>query len=275
MTLQVFRAAEMRLRYPSLPKKLALVTAIWAGVAGIVGCEYEAPPPAPERSADDRATIDPRVAEEQDFLDAYKSAHEPHIVVYVHRNSQEPMIDTPLTRTDIADLADANTLDRAAMEQTLSEWLSCGGQVYALSSNDVSSRLSAADMQALAEGNSQVLGDLADKLGADVLIEVQSQPVREADQVQMRTVAQAITVDGNVIGNAEVEIAVPTDSPRMIEHSREMAEQLMEGMARSWEAKTAARVVPISRQPLVVRQQPALPANAPATAPSEQMEFGP
>lgn len=162
------------------------------------------------------------------------------------------------------DEAKANTLDYQAMEKILSDWLSCGGQVHLISSDYLAAQLSPEEMAALQEGKPIVMSDMAQKVGADVLIQVQAHPTNQTGALQVRLVAEAMNIrGGDQIGTAVVDVPLPLDKPQLNDYTRFIAAKLMVGMRGAWESYAANPPPP---------QQPgqAPPAAPPAATPVPQ-----
>lgn len=139
-----------------------------------------------------------------------------------------------------SDEAALSTLDYQAMEKILADWMSCGGQVRIISSDYLASQLSPEDMQALSEGKPVAMGDLAQKVGADILIQVQAHPTHQTNGLQVRLVAEAMNVrGGDQIGSAVVDVPLPMEKPQINQYTRFIAAKLMTGMAGAWNSYIA------------------------------------
>ena len=139
------------------------------------------------------------------------------------------------------DEADARSLDYQAMEALIADALSCGGQVHIISPDFVASHLSPEDARALAEGKPEGMADLARKIGADVLVQVQSHPTRQTGGgLQVLAVAEAVNVrGGESIGHAVVPIPLPLQKTQLNEYTRFISRKLMQGMGGAWNSYAA------------------------------------
>ncbi len=212
-----------------------------------------------------------------------------------HFQSNGPAEYTETTTHYVApsdiDEADARSLDYDALEKILTDWMSCDGRVHMISSDYIAAQMSPADLQAMSEGKAPALTNLGDKVGADVLIQVQAHPTRQSGALQIRLVAQAINVrGGDLIGTAVVDVPLPLDKPRINTYTRFIAAKLMDGMSGAWESYSGGpppqstvppQAPPSSSLPPVQQQSsaplPAVPpaSTPPASQPSEQMNFIP
>jgi hypothetical protein len=181
------------------------------------------------------------------------------------------------------DEADVKSLDYDAVERILSDWISCGGRVHMISPDYLTAQLSPADQEALSQGRPVAMTAVLDKLNADVLIQVQAHPTRQANGgLQIRLVAEAMnTRGGDELGNAVVDIPLPLEKTQINDFTRFIAGKLMVSMAGAWDAYSGspppppppADIAPPARAPLPPVPPPA-PA-APATRPTEQMNVIP
>ncbi|MGA2232201.1 MAG: hypothetical protein ABSH22_14995 [Tepidisphaeraceae bacterium] len=139
-----------------------------------------------------------------------------------------------------SDEAALSTLDYQAMEKILADWLSCGGQVRIISSDYLAAQLSPQDMQDLSQGRPVAMGDLAQKVGADILIQVQAHPTHQTNGLQVRLVAEAMNVrGGDQIGSAVVDVPLPLEKTQINQFTRFIAAKLMVGMAGAWNSYIA------------------------------------
>jgi hypothetical protein len=124
-------------------------------------------------------------------------------------------------------------------------------------------------MDALAQGKPVAMNDLAQKVGADVLVQVQARPTRQANGLQIRLVAEAMNIrGGEMIGNAVVDVPPPLDKPTVNEYTRFMARKLMTGMSGSWESYAANPPPAPAAPPPAVESAPLPPVPLPAEAPT-------
>jgi hypothetical protein len=247
---------------------LALMSA--GGLSGLAGCRETPPPPRvpvpvyepsqrrdtvsrevekplpPPRYAnpdayppfDDVPLVSQQAPETPAFLDAYRRVGSPRIVVFVNRN-----FDSTQTGTAKPDELRAKTLDYEAIENIMTDWLACGGQVTIIS--PVMARQKA--------GRSDLTFEQVQQLGADILVRVTAHPTKQTpDGPEVRMVAEALNVKGGQsISRAVVDVPPPLEKTTINTYTRFMARKLMDGMIGSWltPAAPADRAAPSDRAP--------------------------
>lgn len=134
------------------------------------------------------------------------------------------------------DEINARTLDYEAVENILTDWLSASQQATIISPMMARQRLTEQEVTELQEGRPQVLSEIVNKLGADVLVHVQAHPTRQTPQgLHVRLVAEAInTQGGQSIGRAVVDLPPPLEKTMINRYTRFLARKLMDGMTNSW-----------------------------------------
>lgn len=175
------------------------------------------------------------------------------------------------------DEADVRSLDYDAMEKILTDWMSCEGKVHIISSDYLGAQLSPDDMKALSEGRPIAMSSLAQKVGADVLIQVQAHPTRQADGgLQVRLVAEAMNVrGGDSLATAVVDLPLPLEKMQLNQYTRFIAAKLMVGMAGAWDS-ISSNPPPGPPPPLPPPpSRQGLPPVPPASQPSDQMNLIP
>jgi hypothetical protein len=187
-----------------------------------------------------------------------------------------------------SDEADARSLDYDAVEKILGDWMSCGGRVHLISSGYLATQLSPEDMEAMSQGKPPALNSLSQKVGADVLIQVQAHPTHQAGPLQIRLVAEAMNIrGGDLLATAVVDVPLPLDKPEINTYTRFIAAKLMDGMAAAWDAY-ATNPPPnqppppppppppsTSARPPLPPVPPAPNSAPPASQPTEQLNFIP
>jgi hypothetical protein len=130
----------------------------------------------------------------------------------------------------------AQRIDYDALENALAKAMSVRGEVQVVSSQMVRQRLSSEELAALQAGRPALLGDLAQRLGADVLVQVQARPTAQTAQgLDLRIVAEAInTAGGEAIGRANADFPGPMSAARLDAVSRYLARRLMDDMTGAW-----------------------------------------
>ncbi|HEX8915739.1 MAG TPA: hypothetical protein VF796_25520, partial [Humisphaera sp.] len=200
-------------------------------------------PPPPYN---DEPLVTQPIPEARPFVDAYRAVGKPRFVVFVNRTlhgqlappevpSPPPGIPVvpgepgpfrgPASVDDRApgerylepgqyDEAQFRRVDYAAIENTLSAWLNCDGQVTVVSPSAVRQKLTDDEVRKLETGRPRQLGELLKELNADVLVQVQAHPTRQADGgLAVRLVAEAINVrDSEQIGRATALVPPPLET---------------------------------------------------------------
>jgi hypothetical protein len=127
-------------------------------------------------------------------------------------------------------------LDFAAVETILTDLLSAGNKVPLMSPSATRSRLSPAALQRLESGEATALGEVAERLGADVLIHVAARPSQQNfDGPSVRLVAEAIdTATGLSVGRAVVDVPPPLDKQMINRYAGYVAAKLMDDLTTAW-----------------------------------------
>ena len=130
----------------------------------------------------------------------------------------------------------AKRIDYSGLENALADALGVRGEVTVLSPSVVRGRLSKEEVQALQEGRPDVLDGLRERLGADVLVQVQARPTAQTDRgLSLALVAEAMnTRGGESIGRANASFDGPMSPVRLDELSRYLARRLMDDMTGAW-----------------------------------------
>jgi hypothetical protein len=233
--------------------------------------QVEAPP------FDDAPLVNQQAPETPAFLDAYRRVGSPRMVVFVNRtmegeivpvNANDPVVSVEDTRRNGAnpekrrtvdvylhpgqyDEADAKSLDYEAVENILMDMISADNQVTLVSPTMVRQRLSDQEVKELQQGRPRVLREIAEKLDANVLIQVQAHPTRQTQQgVEFRIVAEALnTKTGESIGRAVVDAAPPLEKTTINRYTRFLGRKLMMGMTASWLAPAPPQNAAPATQP--------------------------
>jgi hypothetical protein len=134
------------------------------------------------------------------------------------------------------DEAQAKSVDYELIENLIADNLSADGKVVMISPLVARQGLSDQDFSALQSGKPQMLGELAGKLQADVLVQITARPSVQTDQgLGIRLIAQAFnTKGGQSIANAAVDVPPPLIKTKLNAYSRFVARKLMDGMTQSW-----------------------------------------
>ena len=130
----------------------------------------------------------------------------------------------------------AKRIDYAGLENALADALGVRGEVTVMSPSVVRGRLSKEEVQALQDGRPDVLEGLKQRLGADVLVQVQARPTAQTNRgLSLALVAEALnTAGGESIGRANASFDGPMSPVRLDEVSRYLARRLMEDMTGAW-----------------------------------------
>jgi hypothetical protein len=132
----------------------------------------------------------------------------------------------------------AKSLDYQAIENIMTDWIASQGQVTVISPSLARQRLSDEQVKELQSGRPQVLSEIAQQLGADVLIQVQAHPTRQTEQgLEVRLVAEAVnTRGGQSLARATVDMEPPLTKSQINRYTRFLARKLMADMTATWSA---------------------------------------
>lgn len=134
------------------------------------------------------------------------------------------------------DEAWAKSLDYQAVENILTDWLACGGQVELMSPMMARGKLTEDQIKDLQSGRPRVMSEIARQLDADILVQVQAHPTHQTPQgLTVRVVSEAISLKGGQsIGRAMVDITLPLEKTTINRFTRFLASKLMDDMAGAW-----------------------------------------
>ncbi|HEY7091226.1 MAG TPA: hypothetical protein VH518_24225 [Tepidisphaeraceae bacterium] len=251
--------------------------------------QTEAPSPLPYS---DPPLVNQQLPEQSAFVDAYRKVGSPRIVLFVNRTLEGKIvpITTEKTRTTVDrtrsypdpyspyrtteshtttdtylrpgqyDEVSAKSLDYEALENIMTDWLACSGQVTVVSPTMARQRLTDQQVKELQEGRPQAMSELVQELNADIFVQVQAHPTKQTQQgLQVRVIAEAMnTKGGESIGRAVVDVTTPLDKPQIEHYTRYLSRKLMDGMLGFWSAPPPA--------PPPGAQAPAVPPAAPPQA---------
>jgi hypothetical protein len=164
------------------------------------------------------------------------------------------------------DEAQAKSLDYEAVENIMADWLAASGQTVMIAPSMARQRMTDEELKDLQSGRPVALSEVAKRLGADVLIQVQAHPTRQTAQgLEVRVIAEAInTKGGQSIGRAVVDMEPPLVKTSINNYTRFLARKLMLEMSQSWGAMALAEVKP----PMAPPERPiAPPAKEPTPLP--------
>lgn len=252
-----------------------------AALAAIVGCSTPPPPPRvpvpqssetgavktyeplrplpqqappetlPPPAFNDVPLVTQAPPEQPAFLEAYNRVGKPRIVVFVNRT-----IEGHIVLSDLAQQTDSNgkylgpgeydevqakSIDYQAIELALADTLGANGRVTLVSPMMARQRLTDQEVKELQDGREQVLREVAEKLDADVLIQVQARPTKQTSRgLGVRVLAEAInTKGGESVARSYVDIDPPLDKPTINDYTRFLGRKLMQELAGSWNAMGA------------------------------------
>lgn len=139
------------------------------------------------------------------------------------------------------DEVQAKSIDYEAIENIMTDWLACDGQVTIISPIMARQRLTDEQVKELQEGRPQVMSEIVQQLGADVLVQVQARPTRQTQYgLEVRIIAEALnTRGGESIGRAVVDVPPPLEKTTINRYTRFLARKLMDGMLGTWSAPPA------------------------------------
>ncbi|MDB5356215.1 MAG: hypothetical protein JWN24_2668 [Phycisphaerales bacterium] len=225
-----------------------------------VAPEPDKPLPPPAREDDvpappfsDPPLVSQRMPEERAFVDAYNAVGRPRILVFVNRSPQAPGV----APTNF-DEAQARSLDYAAVENILTDWLAADGHVTIISPAAGQAALNEQQSKDLQSGRAAAGRDVARQVEAHILIQVQAQPTMQTQGgAQVRMVAEAVDLkhDGASLARAVVDVPPPMDKQQINKYTRFLARKLMDGMIVTWQAAGA------------IQPNPPPPGNVPAPTP--------
>ncbi len=237
----------------------------------------------------DPAIVRQQPPEEPRYVQAYNNIGRPKVIVFVNRTITGELVPvnpnvtvrsgltpyddraTTYLRAGQYDEAQAKSIDYETIEILLTEDLSADGKVTLIAPTSARQRLSNEEVSEVQAGRPQMLGELATKLNADVLVQVTARPSQQTDAgLGIRLVAQALnTHGGQAIAFASVDVPPPLTTGRLNEYVRFVSRKLMDGMSGSWEAMAVpapitATPAPRPAPPAVTVTPPPAPTSPPA-----------
>jgi hypothetical protein len=170
------------------------------------------------------------------------------------------------------DEAAAKSIDYELIENLISDNLSADGKVTVITPTYARGRLTDQEVAELQSGRPQMLGELAEKLQCDVLVQVTARPSAQTDQgLGIRLIAQAFnTRGGQAVGHAAVDVPPPMTKIKLNNYTRFVSRKLMDGMTQSWTTMAANAPVPAVAPVPATQPTDAFPPGAkqaPATQP--------
>jgi hypothetical protein len=134
------------------------------------------------------------------------------------------------------DEVQSKSIDYEAIELTLADTLAANGKVTLVSPTMVRQRLSDDEVKSLQTGRPQVLREIAEKLDADILIQVQARPTRQtAEGLHVRVLVEAMnTRGGESVARAFVDVPPPLEKTTINRYTRFLARKTMHALAGSW-----------------------------------------
>jgi hypothetical protein len=183
---------------------------------------------------DDPPLVNQQLPEEPRFVQAYVAVGRPRIMIFVNHTLDGNLLP----------VNDAATL--ATIETTLTDWMSAQGQTTIISPISARQKLTEPELADLQSGHPQMIGPIAGKLQADVLVQVECRPSKQADQPLLVTmIAQALnTKSGQQLAQASVQTSLPMDNPTVSRTTRIIARKLMDEMTNTWNATAAPTTQP-------------------------------
>ena len=175
------------------------------------------------------------------------------------------------------DEVDAKSLDYEAIENIMTDWIASQGQVTVISPTLARQRLSDEQVKDLQSGRPQMLSEIAQQLGADVLIQVQAHPTRQTAQgLEVRLVAEAMnTKGGQSLARATVDMEPPLTKTQINKYTRWLARKLMSDMTGTWSAPPPPEMRADGAQPAPPTTPTPAPAPTPAPTPPPAPAPGP
>ena len=211
----------------------------------------------------DAPIIDQQPPEQPAFVEAYRRVGAPKIVLFVNRtlegnvtaaNPNDPLLSVEQSRTNSSgrteykkstdvylhpgqyDEVAAKSLDYEAIENVMTDWLACNGQVTIISPIMAHERLTDQQVKELQEGRPQAMSEAVHQLGADIFVQVQAHPTRQTEHgLEVRIIAEAINVKGGEsLARAVVDVSPPLEKTTINKYTRFLSRKLMDGMIGSW-----------------------------------------
>jgi hypothetical protein len=164
------------------------------------------------------------------------------------------------------DEAAAKSIDYELIENLITDNLGADGQVMIITPTYARGRLTDQEVQELQSGRPQMLGELAEKLQCDVLVQITARPSVQTDQgLGIRLIAQAFnTRGGQAIAHAALDVPPPMTKIKLNNYTRFVSRKLMDGMTQSW--TTMAAQAPVT--PPTTIPADAFPSAAPTVVPT-------
>jgi hypothetical protein len=168
------------------------------------------------------------------------------------------------------DEVEAKSLDYQALENIMTDWIACQGQVTVISPTLARQRLSDQQVKDLQSGRPQMLSEIAQQLGADILIQVQAHPTRQTPAgLEVRLVAEAMnTKGGQSLARATVDMEPPLTKTQINKYTRWLARKLMSDMTATWSAPPPPEMRHADAEPAPAPENTVPPAPAPAPQPA-------
>ncbi|MBV8781282.1 MAG: hypothetical protein JO353_07785 [Phycisphaerae bacterium] len=169
------------------------------------------------------------------------------------------------------DEVQARSLDYQALENIMTDWIACEGQVVVVSPTIARQRLTDQQVKELQEGRPQMLSEVAQQLNTDILIQVQAHPTRQTPQgLEVRLVGEVLnTHGGQSLARAVVDMEPPLDKPQINKYTRFLARKLMADMTQTWTAPPPPEMrASDNAQPIPTPTPGPTPIPTPAPAPA-------
>ncbi|HEY7114985.1 MAG TPA: hypothetical protein VH475_00275 [Tepidisphaeraceae bacterium] len=210
--------------------------------------EYEHPKPLPDQARlsdralppeppfEDPPLVSQKAPEQARFEQAYRAVGRPRIVVFVNRT-----LEGEMKEGHYDDDARAAAIDYQAMENILTDFLSCQGAVEIMSPTMARQKLTDEQAREVQAGKMVLLRQVAQQLDADVLVQVSAHPSRQTENgTEVRLVGEALNIKGGQqVGRAVVDIPPPLDKPTLNKYTRFVARKLMMDLTQSWSSTEA------------------------------------
>ena len=134
----------------------------------------------------------------------------------------------------------ARSIDYQAIELALADTLGANGKVTLVSPMMARQKLTDQEVKDLQDGRPQVLREIAEKLDADVLIQVQAKATKQTSNgLGIRVLVEAInTKGGESVARSFVDVDPPLDKPTINKYTRFLARKTMYALAGAWGSNT-------------------------------------
>jgi len=192
--------------------------------------------PSPAPPFNDPPLVNQKPPEQARFEEGYRAVGRPRMIILVNRTLDGSEADSQ-----------AKALDYVAVENLLTDFMSCQGMVEIMSPAVVRQKLTDEQLKELQIVKPRIPRELAQQLDADILIHVSAHPMEQTQQsgLEYRLTGEAVNIKGGQqIARAVVDIAPPFDKSTLNRYTRFVARKLMMDMTQAWSSGEAPQTNP-------------------------------